>query len=42
MMKTTNVMTRAAGRRRLRRLLQQLLWPSARIAPPTGLQPAAM
>ena len=35
-----NAMMRAAGRRRLRRLLQQLLWPSVRVAPPSTLLPA--
>jgi hypothetical protein len=33
----SNPMMRTLGRRRLRRLLQQLLWPSARVAPRTTL-----
>jgi hypothetical protein len=33
-----NVMMRVAGRRKLRRLLQQLLWP-VRVTPPGTLLP---
>jgi hypothetical protein len=33
------VMMRMAGRRKLRRLLQQLLWPSLRVAPPSTFEP---
>ena len=36
----TNLMMRATGRRKLRRLLQQLLWPSVRVAPRSTLVPA--
>lgn len=36
----SNTMMRTIGRRRLRRLLQQLLWPSVRVAPPSMLLPA--
>jgi hypothetical protein len=35
-----NVMMRVTGRRRLRRLIQQLLWPSTRVTPPDTLVPA--
>jgi len=34
-----NVMMRVARRRKLRRLLQQLLWPSARVTRPGTLLP---
>jgi hypothetical protein len=34
-----NVMMRVAGRRKLRRLLQPLLWPSARGTRPRTLRP---
>jgi hypothetical protein len=36
---TRTLMSRVAARRKLRRLLQQLLWPSRRVAPHSTLLP---